>query len=158
MDQGEAILRELKEGNYGRCVYHCDNNVPDHQVCSMTFEENITATFNMEAHTSYAGRRTRIMGTEGDLVGDEAQMTITKFSDMKPEVWKTADHALINSGHGGGDYGLVSDFLRAVASHDPSLLSSTLELSMESHLMAFKAEDSRLQGRIVNVNIEAEQD
>ncbi len=158
VEQGEAILRQLKEGNYGRCVYHCDNNVPDHQVCSMTFEDNITATFNMEAHTSYSRRRTRIMGSEGDLVGDESQMTITRFSDMKPEVWKTADHAAIDSGHGGGDYGLVRDFLRAVASQDSTLLSSTLELSMESHLMAFKAEDSRLQGRIVNVNIEAAHD
>ncbi|MFZ4542507.1 MAG: Gfo/Idh/MocA family protein [Saprospiraceae bacterium] len=153
-DQGPAILEELKERNYGRCVYHCDNDVVDHQVCAMTFEDNITATFSMEAHTSYQGRRTRIMGSEGDLVGNEDEMTITRFADMKSEIWKTSDHSAINSGHGGGDFGLVRDFLLAVSRQDASILTSTLELSMESHLMAFKAEQSREDGRIVTVNFE----
>jgi len=28
----ETILRELKNGPYGRCVYRCDNDVVDHQI------------------------------------------------------------------------------------------------------------------------------
>jgi predicted dehydrogenase len=154
-EQGPAIMKELTEGNYGRCVYHCDNDVPDHQVCMMEFEGGVTASFNMEALTSYHGRRTRIMGTKGDIVGDEEEMRIANFSTKKVEILKTADYAKITSGHGGGDYSLTRDFIQAVAHQEPKVLTSTIDLSMESHLMGFKAEESRHQERIVNVNIES---
>lgn len=153
MEQGEAILQELKNGNYGRCVYQCDNDVPDHQVCAMTFEDGITATFNMEAHTSYHGRRTRIMGSKGDLVGDEETLMISDFSTKKTETWRTADHTKIKSGHGGGDFGIVRDFIQAVAHQDSKILTSTIDLSMESHLMGFMAEKSRHQERVVSVTV-----
>jgi predicted dehydrogenase len=153
-DQGPAIMKELQEGNYGRCVFHCDNDVPDHQVCAMTFENGITATFNMEAHTIYHGRRTRIMGSAGDIVGDEEILTISNFSTKKVETWKRDEHVKVKSGHGGGDYSIVRDFIQAVVHQDPKILTSTIDLSMESHLMCFKAEDSRHQGRVVNVNLE----
>jgi hypothetical protein len=78
-DRAAVILENLKSGPYGRCVYHCDNDVVDHQVVSMLFEDEITANFSMEAHTSYAGRRIRIMGTEGDLVGDEKDIFVSNF-------------------------------------------------------------------------------
>jgi predicted dehydrogenase len=153
-EQGPAIMKELQEGRHGRCVYHCDNDVPDHQVCAMEFEDGITATFNMEAFTNYHGRRTRIMGSMGDIVGDEDTMSIANFSTKKVEVLKTADYAKITSGHGGGDYSLTRDFIQAVAHQDPRILTSTIDLSMESHLMCFKAEDARHQERVVNVNID----
>ena len=50
------------------------------------------------------------------------------------------------SGHGGGDYGIMHDFVQAVSQQDVSLLTSNIEASMESHLMGFKAEESRLNG------------
>ena len=50
------------------------------------------------------------------------------------------------SGHGGGDLALVRDFLTAVDRHDESLLSSSLVASVESHVMGFACEKSRLSG------------
>jgi hypothetical protein len=47
--------------------------------------------------------------------------------------------------HGGGDWRLVSDFLAAVDARDPNLLTSTIDASVESHLMGFDAEKLRLQ-------------
>ena len=111
----------------------------------MEFEEDITVSFSMEAFSHYGGRRTRIFGTEGDLIGDESQMLITDFLTGKQETWKPGK-AREGSGHGGGDHGLVHDFLQAVSQQDPTLLTSTIEASMESHLMGFKAEESRLDG------------
>lgn len=138
-----AILKNLKEGPYGRCVYRCDNDVPDHQIVSMEFDDQITVNFSMEAFTSYAGRRTRIMGSMGDLVGDENELYIADFRTGEIVKWNVRDHASEASGHGGGDWGLVRDWLRAVEQQDSGLLSSSLEASMESHQMGFLAEKSR---------------
>ena len=48
-----------------------------------------------------------------------------------------------DAGHGGGDYGLVRDFVEAVAFEDPGKLSSSIADSIESHVMGFAAEKSR---------------
>ncbi|MCX6561338.1 MAG: Gfo/Idh/MocA family oxidoreductase [Candidatus Aminicenantes bacterium] len=151
----EEILQALKTGPYGRCVYHCDNDVVDHQVVNMEFEGGVTAAFSMEGLTTYAGRRTRIMGTRGDLVGDEETIRIGDFAKKTVATLAVKDFAVIDSGHGGGDYGLVHDLLRSVDRRDPALLTSTIEASMESHLMGFAAEDSRLAGgKAVETRIE----
>ena len=110
----------------------------------MKFEGGITAAFSMEALTSYGGRRTRIMGTKGDIVGDMVSFTCTDFLTGKQERWDSH----INDGHGGGDLRLVKDLLLAVSKEEPSLLTSTIEASIESHVMGFRAEKSRLDGTI----------
>jgi hypothetical protein len=115
----------------------------DHQVCAMQFEDEITATFQMEAFTHYHGRKTRVMGSMGDMVGDGDNLFMCDFVTGDIEHWNVADHAEMESGHGGGDWRLVKDFLRAVDAHDVSLLTSNLDASMDSHLMCFKAEESR---------------
>ncbi|MCB0663267.1 MAG: Gfo/Idh/MocA family oxidoreductase [Saprospiraceae bacterium] len=152
-ERGEAILKNLKEGQYGRCVYRCDNDVADHQVCIMDFDDQITATFNMEAFTHYHGRRTRIMGTMGDIVGDEQDLLVTNFRNGEVEKWNVKENAEVGSGHGGGDWGLVRDWIMAVDQQNPDLLTSTLDASMESHLMAFQAERSRKGEGIVKVEV-----
>lgn len=140
-----SIMEALRTGQYGKCVYKTDNDVVDHQIVNMEFEDQITASFSMEAFTNYAGRRTRIFGTKGDVVGDESQLAISDFLTGNTEIWKPGKE-IDGSGHGGGDYGLVRDFLQAVSQQDASLLTSTLEASMESHLIGFKAEESRING------------
>ncbi|MFH0992635.1 MAG: Gfo/Idh/MocA family oxidoreductase [bacterium] len=153
-DQGPAILQNLKDGWYGRCVYHCDNDVVDHQIVNMEFEDQITVAFSMEAFTSYAGRRTRVMGTMGDAVGDEQTLAVVDFHTDKLTLWDARKDADIASGHGGGDFGLVHDWVRAVSFKNPQLLTSTIEASMESHLIGFRAEESRLNGNTVEVRME----
>lgn len=152
-DKGPAILENLRTGWYGRCVYRSDNDVVDHQTVMMEFGDDITATFNMEAHTSYAGRRTRIMGSMGDIVGDEDDLFVANFRTGETARWNTAENSKISSGHGGGDHGLVHDFIQASSQHKPDLLTSTIAASMESHLMAFRAEESRKTGKILEVRI-----
>jgi len=144
--EDETIMEALKTGPYGKCVYRTDNNVVDHQVMIMDFEDKVTASFNMEGISSYAGRRTRIFGTNGDIVGDEHTLTYTSLQTGEQMKWDVSMGTKIESGHGGGDYGLVHDFIQAVSQRDDSLLTSNIEASMESHLMGFLAEESRLNG------------
>ncbi|MDD4489277.1 MAG: Gfo/Idh/MocA family oxidoreductase [Paludibacter sp.] len=143
----ELIKEKLRTTNYGRCVFQCDNDQPDHYVANMVFDGDITASFSMEALTSYSGRRTRIMGTKGDIVGDMTEFVITDFRSHKKTVWNKQVEELEaykDAGHGGGDLGLVRDFIQAVGNNNPSVLSSTIDASVESHVMGFRAEESRL--------------
>ena len=144
----EYLLEQLKTTNYGRCVYRMENDQPDHYVTSMEFEDEITANFSMEAFTSYHGRRTRIMGSHGDITGDMTAFTHTDFLTGKITKWDISieedkNSGYQGSGHGGGYWGLVTDFINAVKKQDASLLTSTIDASVESHIMGFMAEKSR---------------
>lgn len=142
------ILKKLKTTDYGRCVYRMNNNQPDHLTVNMRFGKNITATFSMEGLTSYEGRCTRIMGTRGDIVGDMEQYTITDFRTGHQTSW-----SLKTDFHGGGDHRLVQDWVQAVGHQNPAILSSTIDVSVVSHLMAFAAERSRLNHTIEEVKL-----
>lgn len=144
----EYILEQLKTTDYGRCVYRMDNDQPDHLTVNMLFENGVTAAFSMEAHVSYEGRRTRIMGSKGDIVGNMETFVLTDFKTRKQTSWEMKTDA-----HGGGDHSLVRDFVQAVAQQDKTLLSSPIELSVESHLIAFAAERSRLHRTIEEVKL-----
>ncbi len=151
---GDAILEYLRTSDYGRCVYRMDNDQPDHYVCAMEFEKGITATFNMEAFTSYHGRRTRMMGAMGDIRGDMKNFILTDFKTGESSVFDDSVEDVEGyqeSGHGGGDWRLAHNWVKAVAKQDSSLLTSSIEASIESHIMGFAAERSRLNGRIEDV-------
>lgn len=140
---------------WGRCVYHCDNNQPDHFVSEMVFEDGTTAAFSMEAFTPYGGRRTRIMGTTGYIEGDGTTFTLYEFRSNRRLVWdkKVSDiPEYKGSGHGGGDLALVCDWLEAVSSQDQGKLTSTIDASIESHVMGFRAERSRLSHKKMKVD------
>ena len=152
---GEFILEQLKTTNYGRCVYKMDNDQPDHYVTSMEFENEVTANFSMEAFTSYHGRRTRIMGSLGDITGDMDHFIHTDFLTNKATKWDitvedVGDYK--NSGHGGGDWALVTDWVKAVKKQDASLLTSTIDASVESHIIGFSAEKSRKTKQIISID------
>ena len=155
-DHAEEILNVLKTSKYGRCVWHCDNDQPDHYIANMTFEDGVTGSFNMEAFTPYGGRRTRIMGTKGYIDGDMTTMNVIDFRSRTGHVWsmdvpEVAEYK--GHGHGGGDFGVIRDFVEAVAAQDPGRLTSTIDASIESHVIGFAAEKSRLGGRKVKIKM-----
>lgn len=145
---GEVIMDYLRNTNYGKCVYQMDNDQPDHYTTNILFEGGITASFSMEAFTSYEGRRTRVMGSMGDIVGDMTGFIMTDFRTGKTTEWKES-----TDGHGGGDWRLVADWIQAVSKQDPSLLSSTIDASIESHVMGFAAEKSRMTKTVEKVKV-----
>lgn len=146
------LIDKLKTTDYGKCVYRCPNDQCDHYAMTMKFEGGLTAGFNMEAFTSYGGRHTRIMGTKGDIVGNMKQFTITDFLTNQKTVWNEDIRDLPGyEGHAGGDWGIMKDFILAVSNHDNQFLSSTIDVSIESHIMGFRAEESRLNNKIVNI-------
>lgn len=141
----EKILSSLKEGDYGRCVYRCDNDVVDHQLTTMTFENGVKATLTMTAFTAVGGRRYSFHGTLGELVLDEASNTLTVHKFGQDAVnYPLSDLNEKGYGHGGGDAGLI-DALYGMLS-GTSAQKTSFAASVESHLMGICAEQSRVKG------------
>ena len=141
----EKLLDVLREGQYGRCVYHCDNNVVDHQLVNMTFENGVKASLTMTAFTADEGRRITFFGTMGEIVLEQQENTITlhKFGEEK----NVLPIRVIRDGgygHGGGDYFILEDCYNMLIGKSES--ATSLESSIESHLMGIAAEESRLKG------------
>ena len=143
----EALLEALETGPYGKCVYLGENNVVDHQVVSMEFEGGVTATFTATAFTDHRVRETEVLGTRGSLRGDGLHLEFSEFESRRVTRWEVPSKGR----HLGGDIAMMDSFLNAVAHNDSSLLDTGPMESLDSHLMAFAAEESRLSGRIVTV-------
>ena len=143
----EGVEQELREGPYGRCVYRCDNDAVDHQIVNLLFENGVTVSHVMESYTYTGGRKTRIFGTRGEIDGDGKSLVISHFDNRKQEIWHAALEAgaAQASGHGGGDFGLMRELLRALREDTPEQWAATFDASMESHRIAFAAEESRLR-------------
>jgi predicted dehydrogenase len=151
----EGKLRALREGPYGRCVYRCGNDVPDHQQVLLGFPSGATASLTVHGLSEFEGRELRVFGTRGVLRG--------VFRLQEEELWLT-DHRLLAterlhrsgvvSGHGGGDAGLMDAFTSALsgrASSRPRAQPSGPAEALESHLLAFAAEASRRRGAAVRM-------
>jgi predicted dehydrogenase len=143
----------LRTGPYGRCVWACDNDVVDHQVVAMEFDGGPTGTFVMTGFNAGGHRRTRLFGTRGELEGDGETVRVHDFLTGTAEVLSAATpgDATAAGGHGGGDWGLMDAFVRAVASGDPSSILSGPRASLDAHLAVFAAERARLEGVVASV-------
>lgn len=139
----EGIINALYETDYGKCVYQLDNDVVDHQVVNMEFEGGTTATFSMCGFTREQTRMVQIMGTKGEIRGnmEENQISVYDFLTKQETVIKF-NHP--TGGHGGGDQGIMRDFLFDIKQSDERESTSSASTSLSSHLMAFAAEESRL--------------
>jgi len=54
-------------------------------------------------------------------------------------------------GHSGGDEGIIDEFVKVLKGEVKDTLSN-IEESIESHLMAFSAEEARLNNKIIDMD------
>ncbi len=146
----ENVMQALREGPYGRCVYHCDNDVVDHQVVLMRAEDDITVTLTMHGHSHTESRTTRIEGTRGRLMAQMgtggSRIIVDEHRSDRHTRYNTG--AIDTNGHGGGDHALVAAFLRSITGSGEAA-RSTARQSLASHLLAFAAEKARLECRVI---------
>ena len=69
-----------------------------------------------------------------------------KIVDVSKEKLFNTDDIELDDGHGGGDYYLYKDFIDYITADSPSVTRTTIDQSIESHVLGFKAEESRLDG------------
>jgi predicted dehydrogenase len=140
----EARMEALRQGPYGRCVYRCDNDVVDHMTINMLFEDDVTVTFTMHAFSHENCRTIRYDGTGASLRGHGGKGEL-KLYDFRSGEERDIPIGKAAGGHGGGDAGLMDAFVRALAGEEGGMRTSARD-SLESHLMAFAAHESRMQG------------
>jgi predicted dehydrogenase len=145
----EALTQALADGPYGRCVYDCDNDVVDHQVVALDYDNGVTATHTVTAFTDMAHRQTRIFGTHGSIDCDGHHVTLHDFRahpaittiDCTDDATAAADRRVVS--HGDGDLAAIAAFLTAVATGDTGPIRSGPRESLDSHRAVWAAEHAR---------------
>lgn len=150
----EAVLREVRTGRYGRCVFRSGNDVADWQrVCFSACDgasDAIRFDIEMDGLSPDEGRRTILTGSRGRILSDGSVITIETLpdrptvpidTDTKPEVLSERidlSSEVSRPFHAGADFLLMEDFLRAVRepSHTPL---TTLSSTRDSLLVCFAA-------------------
>ena len=140
---------ELAKGPFGRCVWRHSNDVVDHQMVNFEFDRGCYAQFSLVGLSHRDGRYTHIFGTEGNLIFDEAaqHIMLSRFGAAPEEI------SLQNpGGYHPEDRLIVQGWLNAIHSGDLSGLMVDPEEALRTHTLAFAAERSRKQNRIVDIN------
>jgi len=152
---GEQINKSLSEKDnlFGRCVYRCDNNVCDHQAVNMLFGDGITAQLTLSAFSESITRAVKIQCSKGEIFGnlDKNKLHYTVFGQKTKTIEIKCESEEYRS-HGGGDIGLVKNFIEYIGEDIRSPQITDIAVSIMSHSIAFAAEESRLNsGKVVQL-------
>lgn len=148
------IVDWLKVSPWGRCVYRCDNTAVDHQTVNMSFASGATGTFTMTAFSE--GRDLAIFGTKARLLaGERVKRTVGCDLVIEDHATHTLQKIAIDfdkdGWHGGGDAGLIHLLHGEMNKPRSEDMVSSLQRSVESHLMGFAAEESRITGQTLKL-------
>ncbi|WP_422657971.1 Gfo/Idh/MocA family protein [Paenibacillus sp. EC2-1] len=135
----QMIRQQLPHTPYGRCVYHCDNDVVDHQNVNLQFGNGATASFSLSAFTHDSSRSVQISGTRGEIRGNMAKQSFTVYSFVDG----SSTEIQVEDGGREGTDRMLHEFCEQVEFFTGSSLTSA-SASLQSHMMAFAAEESRL--------------
>ena len=132
-----------------------DNDVVDHQAVIVEFADGCTASHNMVGGTSRPCRSIHLIGTEGEIQGvmDEGTFVVRHPDARAGHEYseERIDLSVRGDGHGGGDHRLVADFVRVLRGEEASISTTTLEDSINGHLIGFAADQSRVEQRVVAI-------
>jgi predicted dehydrogenase len=151
----EDCEKAARETDYGKCVYKCPNNVVDRQVVNLEYEDGTVVSFTMSAFNK-GGRNIRIMGTDGELSGNAGDNFVSLYSFATEQTEKIdldsgfLDDSIL-SGHGGGDAGIIKA-LKDLIEGIPNKSICDIAESCDNHMISFAAEESRLTGKVVDLD------
>lgn len=139
----EGRAKALEEGPFGRCVYHCENDVVDTQIINMMYENGVTVSFSQTAYSEECYRTIRISGTKGEIEGnlEENKFVVRDFATGRHTVIEVSTVA---DRHSGGDYFIMTDFIKLVREGTTGGRTEA-KGAVDSHVMCFAAELSRLE-------------
>ena len=141
-------LNAIKNGPFGVCVWHAENDVVDHQVVMMEFEGGATATCTLTGYSATNGRRIRLQGTHGEILFDEAAGTIStkRFTGQKEDLI----HIAAPESYHPEDQDIVDEWLSSII-NSTTVTVDAVE-ALRTHAVVFAAEISRKENRTVELS------
>lgn len=146
----EGRRRALEDGPYGTCVYTAGSDVVDHQIVTMELESGASVSLTMHGHAHEEARTMRYDGTRATL---RAVFGRRQEIELTDHVGGRAERVPIRTaggGHGGGDSGALETFIAALRSGERP--PTTAADSLESHYLAFAAEEARLNRSTIDMH------
>ena len=140
----ENILRALEKNQYDKCVFLNDNDVVDHQSTVMLFEDGITAVHTMTGFSNRVYRDLKVFGTKAELYGhmEDNYIEVKPFGGEVRKINVDISRATLG-GHNGSDFYMMEQLYNELNGIKGKGVTY-LDVSIESHLMSFAAEESRL--------------
>lgn len=134
----QVIQKEMEQGRFGRCVYHCYNNVSDHKVMWMELEDETTISLTMDFFTHKDGRRFFVQCAMGEIEVMYDQVHVHYFNHTPDEDYDFR-RVITSPLHGNADMYIMKNFIAAIQDKEP--LVAPIGEALESHLVCFEAED-----------------
>ena len=152
----------LKENKYGKCAYDCGGDLVDRQNMIVSFDNGSIATFDLIGGATRPDRYIHIVGQNGEIEGklSEDKFVLRKYVpenlSYREEVVDVSKEIVINvplqvGGHSGGDYAIMHDLIGYLNGDRSSLSITSIEDSVNGHLMVYAAEESRKTGKVVAI-------
>jgi predicted dehydrogenase len=148
----EGRIRELTKGPHGRCVFHCDNDVVDHQVVNIEYEGGTLATLALNAMSVTWERTMNINGSTGEIYSKDfsGRLEVRNFSP-KNEV-KRRRVPFNPLFHGGSDGIVLVEFAKSVQNaHETKKVLTAASDALYGHLLCFAAEEARKGNTVVDM-------
>lgn len=158
----DSVRRALETGPYGKCVYFCGSDQPDHADTVIHFKNGITAVLRMNGNSFQEARTIRIDGSLGTLEGRFGQGGDLKVQLHRKGMQKRIPVKVDAAGHLAEDRALSEYFLKLInqlrigpnkagsdqaeeAGFSGALAAADRDLHqvLEGHRMALLAEKSR---------------
>lgn len=134
---GKAYVDSTSSG-IGKCVFHSDTDVYDHQTVNILFSDGSQGVFTVIGMSGKPGRDIMIHGTDGYLEGDLGSGAI-KIRNYWQDETETIGLGQLGA-HGGEDDVIISEFLQCVKQGKKP--ASTVEDGMRASMIAFAADKS----------------
>ena len=144
----------MESDSLGRCAFDGPQDLVDHQVTAVTFENGVTASLNMIGGTSYPCRTIHVTLTGGEIYGVfESNILNVRKYDM--EHFSRSNKKIylgnVGVGHGGGDMRLIEDFIDYLRTGKMSISQTNIDTSIDGHLLGMGADLSDKNRKTVEI-------
>ncbi len=157
----EEKLEALKTNDpMGQCAYKTGSDLVDHQAVMLKFANGSTAFLSMISAVPRPGRKIHIIGTDGEIQGffESGKYAVRKFdfqsSWYKERIVDVNGEIEQGVGHGGGDIGLMRDFVKRMRGEEASISSTDITDSVNGHECVYAAEKSRKEGGTIKLDFQ----
>lgn len=133
------------------CPYNVESDIIDHQVVSMEFNDKTTAVFTVTMHSDKGDRHVHIHGTSGSIKASFSDQIVYLCKTGKPDEAFKPDNT--SGSHGGGDRILCNQFKECILKGKGE---NQLKDGVTASAMAFAADKSRTEGKVVDMEIFAD--